>query len=38
MSTRGAVSWVRIMIMCQSEATCLPPNSELTLNHDNVSD
>ena len=24
MSTHGAVSWLRIMIMCQSEATCLP--------------
>ena len=39
MSTRGAVSWLRIMIMCQSKATCLPPrSSELAQNHDNVSE
>jgi hypothetical protein len=37
MSTSGAVSWLGIMIMCQSEATCLPAESKLALNHDNVS-
>ena len=34
MSTHGAVSWLRIIIMCQSEATCLPRSSELAQNHD----
>jgi membrane protein YqaA with SNARE-associated domain len=36
MSTRGTVSWLGIIIMCQSEATCLPRSSELARNHDNV--